>query len=47
MSMATPMRPPSACLCDTLGVAGNSLVFGNAEHFEFVSELVEECREAL
>ena len=36
-----------SCLAGDIRVAGNSLVFGNAEHFEFVSELVEECREAL
>ena len=36
-----------SCLAGDIRVAGNSLVSGNAEHFEFVSELVEECREAL
>jgi len=35
------------CLAGDIRVAGNSLVSGDALHFDFVSELMEECREDL
>ena len=41
------IRNGYACTAGDVRIAGNSLVFGDREHFEYVRDLVEECRNAL
>lgn len=36
-----------SCLAGDIRLAGNSLVSGDMLHFDFVSELVDECRQEL